>query len=70
MKFQKKNQNIELNQTLFLQLYNNFQSLRGAKFRIIKNEKLIRIDLLEEQVFDVGGPYHEANSLICNEFMI
>ena len=58
---------IELNQTIFGQLFNYFKEIKGKKFRTRKNGRLFRVDLLGEQAIDAGGPYHEVISLMCNE---
>ena len=58
---------IELNQTIFGQLFKYFQNIKGEKFRIRKNGRLFRVDLQGEQAIDAGGPYHETISLMCNE---
>ena len=58
---------VELNQTIFGQLFNYFKSYIGEEFRIRKNERLFRVDLQGEQAIDAGGPYHETISLMCVE---
>ena len=58
---------IELNKTIFGQLFNNLKKLKGKGFRIRKNKRLFKVDLEGEQAIDAGGPYHEIISLMCNE---
>ena len=58
---------IELNQTIFGQLFHAYEDVQGEKFRIRKNERFFRVELEGEGAIDAGGPYHEIISLMCNE---
>ena len=58
---------IELNETIFGQLFQNFKNTNGNQFVLQKNERLFRAELLGEGAIDAGGPYHETISFMCIE---
>ena len=58
---------VELNQTIFGQIFNFCKNFWEGKFILKKNERLFRVDLQGEEAIDSGGPYHETISLMCNE---
>ena len=58
---------IELNETIFGQLFQNFKNTNGNQFLLQKNERLFRAELLGEGAIDAGGPYHETISFMCIE---
>ena len=71
--YEKFNQNsekipdIELNQTIFGQLFNSLKNFREKEFIIRKNKRFFRVELQGEEAVDEGGPYHETISLMCDE---
>ena len=58
---------IELNETIFGQLFHQYENEEGFNFILPKNQRLFNVELLGEGAIDAGGPYHEAISFMCNE---
>ena len=63
----KKIPDIQLNQTIFGQLYQYYKNTEGKEFFLEKGEKLFVVKLQDEDAIDQGGPYHEIFSCICEE---
>ena len=58
---------IELNETIFGQMFHYFEKIDGSYFCLQKGERLFRVNLEGEQAIDAGGPYHEVISCMCDE---
>ena len=58
---------IDLNETIFGQLFHIYENVEGKIFLLEKNERLFRVELLGEGAIDAGGPFHETISGLCNE---
>ena len=58
---------LELNQTIFGQVFQKFGKREGKEFLIKKNERLFIVNLQNEYASDSGGPYHEVISQMCQE---
>ena len=58
---------IELNETVFGQLFQYFKNIHSKFFIKKKGERLFHVTLEGEQAIDAGGPYHEIISCLCNE---
>ena len=58
---------LELNETIFGQIFKILKDLNGKNFFLEKGRRLFRVDLVGEQAIDVGGPYHEVISCMCDE---
>ena len=58
---------IELNETIFGQVFQNYKDVKGNNFILKKGDKLFSVELKGEHAIDMGGPYHEIISSICNE---
>ena len=58
---------VELNETIFGQLFQNYKNTNGNHFVLPKNERLFTAELLGEGAIDAGGPYHETISFMCIE---
>ena len=71
--YDKSNENsekiidIELNQTIFGQLFHIFENANARRFLLNNGKRLFSVDLEGENAIDVGGPYHEVISCMCNE---
>ena len=71
--FDKFNENsekipdVELDQTIFGQLFHCCKNFQEEEFIIGKNRRLFKVDLQGEEAIDGGGPYHEIISLMCDE---
>ena len=58
---------LELNETIFGQVFNYYKDVNGKHFFLRKGERLFEVDLEGEQAIDEGGPYHEVISCMCDE---
>ena len=58
---------IDLNETIFGQLFQNYKNVAGDHFVLEKNDRLFHTELLGEGAIDAGGPYHETISFMCIE---
>ena len=58
---------IELKETIFGQIFSQYKTIDGKTFILKKSERLFSVDLVGEQAIDIGGPYHEIISCMCNE---
>ena len=58
---------IQLNETIFGQLFQFFKDTKGKEFLRDKGKNLFRVNLGSEDAIDAGGPYREILSDICNE---
>jgi hypothetical protein len=58
---------IEFNETIFGQLFQNYKNSDGKEFILHKNDRLFHTNLVGEEAVDAGGPYHEALSFMCIE---
>ena len=58
---------IQLNETVFGQLFQIFKDINGKEFLKDKGQKLFRVNLGAEGGIDEGGPYREILSDICND---
>ena len=58
---------LELNQTIFGQVFHKFGHTKGEDFLIKKNDRLFVVNLQNEYASDSGGPYHEVISQMCQE---
>ena len=58
---------LELNQTIFGQVFHKFGHMKGEDFLIKKNDRLFVVNLQNEYASDSGGPYHEVISQMCQE---
>ena len=58
---------LELNETIFGQVFHYYENVNGKNFLLRKGEKLFKVDLQDEQAIDMGGPYHEVISCMCDE---
>ena len=63
----EKSSDKELNETIFGQLFHHFENINGRMFLKAKGERLFGVELNGEQAIDVGGPYHEVISCMCEE---
>ena len=58
---------IELNETIFGQLFHYLEKIDGQFFLLKKTDKLFSVHLEGEEAIDAGGPYHEIISNMCDE---
>ena len=58
---------IALNETIFGQVFNYYKEIEGLSFVLNKGNRLFKVELKKEMAIDVGGPYHEVISYMCNE---
>ena len=58
---------IELNQTIFGQVFQKFGKTKGEDFLIRNNNRLFIVCLKNEYASDQGGPYHEVMTQMCQE---
>ena len=58
---------IELNQTIFGQVFQKLNDVRGENFLLQKDKRLFVVNLKNEYASDSGGPYHEVISGMCQE---
>ena len=58
---------IELNQTIFGQVFQIFGKTKGEDFLIRNNNRLFIVCLKNEYASDQGGPYHEVMTQMCQE---
>ena len=58
---------IQLNETVFGQLFQIFKDINGKEFFKDKGQRLFRVNLGAEGGQDAGGPYREILSDICND---
>ena len=58
---------IDLNQTIFGQIYQQAKKMKAEEFLISKNKRLFIVCLKNEYATDSGGPYHEVISGMCQE---
>ena len=58
---------IELNETIFGQVFHYFEFIESKKFLLNKNERLFNVRLIGENAIDAGGPYREVISYMCGE---
>ena len=58
---------IELNQTIFGQVFYYLKNINGKLFLLKKGDKLFTVNLAGEKAIDAGGPYNEIISSMCDE---
>ena len=58
---------LDLNQTIFGQVFKNFGNTKGEDFLLQKDRRLFIVALINEYASDSGGPYHEVISGMCQE---
>ena len=58
---------IELNQTIFGQVFQRLNDVNGENFLLQKDRRLFVVNLKNEYASDSGGPYHEVISGMCQE---
>ena len=58
---------IHLSETIFGQLFHSLGDLSGNEFLREKGAKMFRVKLKDERAIDVGGPYSEILSDICDD---
>ena len=58
---------IELNQTIFGQVFQRLNDVRGENFLLQKDKRLFVVNLKNEYASDSGGPFHEVISGMCQE---
>ena len=63
----KKIKDIELDETIFGQIFCLLKNREPKEFFLEKNSRLFRVALQNEHASDSGGPYHEVISNICEE---
>ena len=64
---EKKVPDIQLNETIFGQLYHLYENAKGKEFLLDKRQRLFEVNLRGERAIDQGGPYQEIISCICIE---
>ena len=62
-----KNPDYLLNETIFGQLFHNYENSSGKEFLLDQKNRLFKVELKGEKAEDAGGPYQEIISIICNE---
>ena len=60
---------IQLNETVFGQLFNIFKDIGGKEFLREKGQNLFKVELKNERAIDAGGPYREILSDMCNDLL-
>ena len=63
----QKFKDIELDETIFGQVFNSLKNMNSKEFFLEKNSRLFRVALVDEHAVDSGGPYHDVISNICEE---
>jgi len=63
----QKIKDLELDETIFGQIFNALKDRESKDFFIEKEARLFRVALQEEHAVDSGGPYHDVISNICEE---
>ena len=63
----QKFKDIELDETIFGQIFNLLKDRNSKEFFIEKNSRLFRVALTDEHAVDSGGPYHDVISNLCEE---
>ena len=63
----QKIKDIELDETIFGQVFNSLKKKDSKEFLLEKNNRLFRVVLQNEHAADSGGPYHDVISNICEE---
>ena len=58
---------LDLNQTIFGQVFQKFNNTRADEYLIHKDKRLFVVCLQNEYASDSGGPYHEVISGMCQE---
>ena len=58
---------LDLNQTIFGQVFKVFGNTKGEDFLIQRDRRLFIVCLINEYASDSGGPYHEVISGMCQE---
>ena len=58
---------IELKETIFGQVFQRLNDVRGENFLLQKDKRLFVVNLKNEYASDSGGPYHEVISGMCQE---
>ena len=58
---------IDLNQTIFGQVYQGFGKTKNEDFFLRRGQRLFIVALKNEHATDSGGPYHEVISGMCHE---
>ena len=72
-KYNKNPKNVldsELKETIFGQVFQSLKDLNGERFYIRKNGRLFTVALIGEPATDMGGPYHEIISEMCEDLQI
>ena len=63
----KKISDLELNETIFGQIFQEMKNVDSKEFFLEKGKRLFIVCLQGEHASDSGGPYHEVISNICDE---
>ena len=63
----QKLKDIELDETIFGQIFNLLKNRNPNEFFLEKDSRLFRVALTDEHAVDSGGPYHDVISNICEE---